>query len=312
MEFKDYYQTLGLSKTATAEEIKKAYRQLARKYHPDTSKNEKDGNKFKEVSEAYEVLSDPEKRKKFDMLGSSFNRFQQGGGRGDDFNWNDWFARSSGKQKDSPFDTGDEGFGGGEGLSDFFERIFGRQQKGFSRESGFKQPPRRGEDLSTDVDITLEEAFKGTTKLILLSSQKIEVKFKPGVFDGQVMKITGKGKPGKYGGKSGDLFINVHIATNPHVERKGDDLYVDAQIDLFVALLGGKTKISTFGGTLEITIPPESQTGKILLLKGQGMPKSINPAERGDLYIKLSVKLPENLTDKEKELFTQLRDLRKN
>lgn len=312
MEFKDYYKVLGVDKKATEDEIKKAYRTLARKYHPDTNKTDKDAeSRFKDISEAYEVLKDTEKRRKYDNLNNSYSNFRSTGGRNEDFNWQDWFAKSgqTGKQPRGEGRTVGDFFNTGGGISDFFERIFGG---GFAQQQGFKQPPARGEDYTTEVELTLEEAFKGTSRTLQINGQKLEIKFKPGIADGQQLKISAKGLPGKHGGTAGDLLINVKIPQHKQVTRTGDDLRVDATIDLYKAIFGGTSKIKTFGGVLEFNIPPESQPGKLVSLRGQGMPKYANPAQRGDLFITLNVKLPTKLTDKEKELFEQLRELRKS
>lgn len=319
MDFKDYYKILGVEKTASDEDIKKAYRKLAHKYHPDTNKtgtNTED--KFKELSEAYEVLKDPEKRKKYDNLGSSFNRYRQQGGSSDDFSWSDWYERSGGSQQRSKRDnyqTVGDFFNSGGGLSDFFERIFGGmsgQKSGFNQSRGFNLTAQNGEDISSEVEITLEEAFSGTSRFLQINDgKKLEVKFKPGIVDGQILKISKKGGAGKHGGENGDLIITIKVLPNAKVERKGNDLYADANIDLYTMILGGTSKISTFGGTLKINIPETSPLGKVLKLKGQGMPKyGSSSDERGDLYIKLLPKLPKSLSEEEKELFAKLKSMK--
>ncbi|MGA2295928.1 MAG: J domain-containing protein [FCB group bacterium] len=311
MEFKDYYKILGVEKTASQDDIKKAFRKLAIKYHPDKNKSDKNAeNKFKDINEAYEVLKDPEKRSKFDNLGSSWNRFHQSGGQENDFDWSEWMARNrASRQKKSGRFSGIGDFFETGGMSDFFENIFG---EGGPTRTGFRRTASRGEDIQTQVDITLEEAFHGTSRLLNINGKKIEVKIKPGMPVGQILKITGKGMPGKYGGLSGDLLIKININPNKHVERKGDDLSIEIVIDIYKAILGGTTKLQTFSGILEINIPPETQPGKVLQIKGQGMPNHLNPSHRGDLNVKIQVKLPKNLSDEEKKLFIQLRDLRKN
>ena len=311
MEFKDYYKTLGVDKSANNEDIKKAYRKLAVKYHPDTNAGNKElESKFKDLNEAYEVLKDPEKRKKYDTLGSSWNNFRQTGGREADFNWSEWASqpRASSRRRasDSYTNFGDVFSGGG--VSEFFEKIFG---SGFSQKAGFQPTPKKGEDFQTEVEISLEEAFKGTSRLLSINDKKIELNIKPGITDSQILKISEKGMPGKNGGKNGDLLIKIIISPHKRVQRKDDDLYVEVTIDLYKAILGGTTKISTFGDTIKLNIPPESQPGKVLRLNGQGMPHYSNPSTRGDLYINLNVKLPKNLSDKEKEIFKELDNLRK-
>lgn len=311
MEFKDYYKVLGVDKAATAEEIKKAYRKLARQYHPDTNKTDPNAeNKFKEVSEAYEVLSDADKRRKYDNLGSSFNRHRQTGGGTDDYDWSQWFDKaqqSQRKAKDSYQTVGDF-FSQGGGLSDFFERIFG---SGFSQRQGFNKPPQRGEDTVLELEILLSEAYTGVSKMIQTNGQKFEVKLKPGVPDGHTLRISGKGNHGKNGGQNGDLNIIVKIKDHNKVLRKDDDIYLDVPVDLYTAILGGTAKIKTFAGMIKINIPSESQPGKQLKLKGQGMPKYASANnEFGDLYVTIQIKLPKNLSQEEKDLFEKLRELR--
>lgn len=314
MDFKDYYKTLGVDKNASQDEIKKAYRSLARKYHPDTNKQDKNAeNKFKDISEAYEVLGDADKRKKYDTLGSSYNRFRQTGGRNEDFNWNDWVSQKtqySGRRPSTKsrnfgdiFDSGD--------LSDFFKKVFGGGANP-GQSSGFHYPPKRGDDFISEVELTFDEAFKGASKIILVNKEKIEINFRKGITDGQILKITGKGNPGLHGGVNGDLHIKVKIKPHTRVTRKGDDLFLDVTIDLFKALLGGSSKLNTLGGIVKFEIPPETNNGKIIKIKGHGMPKYNKPDDRGDLMITLNVKLPTNLSDKEKELIKQWQELRKS
>lgn len=309
MEFKDYYKTLGVSKNASQDEIKKAYKKLILKYHPDKNPGDKEAeNKFKEVGEAYEVLSDPEKRKKYDNLGSSWNNFRQEGRSTEDFDWSDWFASQHQRRQKTTTGAGDFGdmFGGG-GMSDFFEKIFGG---GFTGRSTYRQTPKRGKDYHTDITISLEQAFKGTTVLLGVETQKIEVKIRPGITDGQTLKISNKGYPGANGGPRGDLIIKVNVKKHKNVDRKGDDLYVDVPIDLYKAVLGGETRLNTFSGKINMKIQPETQQGKVVKLSGQGMPKYNLPSQRGDLYVKFIVKIPTGLSEKEKELFKQLKKLR--
>jgi curved DNA-binding protein len=314
MDFKDYYKILEVEKNASAAEIKKKYRQLAQKYHPDKNQgNVNAENKFKDLNEAYEVLGDPEKRAKYDSLGSSFSNFRNSGGDSNDFNWADWMSKNQNTQrrkKTSDMFSGiNDFFSKNENSSDFFEKIFG---SGFAnKQKAHKNPPQRGSDYQANVELTLEEAHKGTSRVITIDNQKIEVKFKPGIDNGQTLKISGKGLPGKNGGDRGDLLISVAVKPHKRVERKGDDLFVEITIDLYKAILGGSSKITTFAGTVKLNIPPESQQGKVLCLKGLGMPNYNTPEKVGDLYVTLTVKLPENLSDREKELFTELKDLSK-
>lgn len=309
MDFKDYYKILGVEKNASQAEIKSAYRKLAQKYHPDKNKGDAESeSKFKDVAEAYQVLSDAEKRNKYDNLGSNWQRHSQSGGAGSDFNWNDWFAnakRTSGSRPRSGKTVSDYINQGGS-FSEFFNQIFGST---YGRQSGFTATPENGEDISIEVILTLEEAFEGVTKKIKVNDSTIEVKFKKGTPNGHILKISGKGTNGKNGGKDGNLIITVNIEEHKTYERKNDDLHIETSVDLFTMLLGGESKVKTLGGTLKINIPEASQTGKILKLKGQGMPKYNLNGDRGDLYIKLIPKLPSKLSDKEKNLIREWKSI---
>ena len=341
MEFKDYYKTLGLEKTATAEEIKKAYRKLARKYHPDTNKEKDAEEKFKDISEAYEVLGDAEKKKKYDNLGSSYSKFRTTGGHTSDFQWNDWFAENFQKNAKNPssnqghtqehYDnfvgnkktggTVGDFFNSGGGVSDFFERIFGQNatkaknpnsQKNKSKSNNANsQKNEKGKDYQQEVTFSLEDAYNGTKRGFVVNGKKrIEVKFKAGIEDGHLQKISGKGYPSPTGsGKNGDLIIKVKIADDAKIERKNNDLYTSVDCDLYTAILGGKVKVTTFFGSFNLTVPAESQNGKLFKLSEQGMP-IYNSTEKGDLYVKLHIVLPTNLSEKEKELFNELNSIR--
>ncbi len=305
MDFKDYYKILGVERNASLDEIKKAYRKLAQKYHPDRNPNNKEAEeKFKEINEAYEVLSDPEKRRKYDNLGTSWFNFQQQGGRPDQFNWTDWFATNPvGSSRTRGGSSYFEDLFGG-GFSDFFSKIFG-MDFGFNRTGRTSRTKTQSQDINYELTITLEEAFKGTSKVLNVNGKKIEVKIKPGIVDGQRLKIALQ----NITGSAGDLLITVRIQPHKKVERKGDDLYVEVPIDVFKLILGGDAKIKTFGGTIKFNIPPNTQNGTVLKLKGQGMPRYDNPNERGDLYLKLIAKIPENLSPQDLEL---IRKVQKN
>ncbi len=298
MDYKDYYKVLGVDKKATSEEIKKKYRELANKYHPDKNPGNKDAEaKFKEISEAYEVLKDAERRRKYDNMGNSWERYRQTGGNPGGFNWTEWSG-----QRDS------DDFGGGK-MSDFFEKFFGGG--GFGQKKGYQKSPKRGDDYKLSVELSLEEAWKGASRILSVNSERMEIKFKPGIADAQVLKISGKGLAGKFGGPNGDLLINVTITPNKVFTRNGDDLNTEINIDIYKAILGGSVSLNTFGGTVKIKIPPETQQGKVLKLKGLGMPKYGTAEEKGSLYVKIIVNIPANLSNEEKELFRQLKALRK-
>jgi len=314
MDFKDYYKVLEVDKKAGEDDIKKSYKKLAKKYHPDVNKNPEAEKKFKDISEAYTVLSDPEKRRKYDNLGSSYNSFTQRGGNEDGFDWSQWYnsQAQAQSQQNSPRSgqTINDIFDNGGSVSDFFDRIFGG---GTKNPFANKMPqPQNGEDYEMAVELTLEEAFTGTARLLTISGEKMELKFKPGTKSDQVLKISGKGYPGKNNGKNGDLIIKIKVLEHNKYERDGDDIKMEALIDVYTLILGGEAKISTIGGQLKITIPAESQNGKILKLKGQGMPLYSDNNKRGDLYLKLIAKLPAKLTERERELLEEIKEINKN
>lgn len=314
MEYKDYYKVLGVSKNATQDEIKKAYRKLALKYHPDKNKGNKEAEeKFKEANEANEVLSDPEKRKKYDELGENWKYYQQSGGQ-QDFDWSQYANQGGGQTYYSTGDFGDSF--GGSGFSDFFETLFGQgfggSQTRSRRGGSARRAKMKGDDLSAEMSITLDDAYKGAEKFFDLDGQSIKLKIKPGISDGQSLKLTGKGSPGYNGGSPGDLILKIHVLSDPIFERKGDDLYTTLRVDLYTAVLGGKAPLITFKGTININIPKESQNGKVLRLQGLGMPKYGKTNQFGDLYAKINVEIPVNLSEKEISLFKELSTLRKN
>lgn len=322
MEYKDYYKILEVSKTATDAEIKSAYRKLANKYHPDKNKSDKASEeKFKEINEAYQVLGNPENRKKYDNLGMNWNRHQSTGGTSDNFNWEDWFqqprsgrGRYKGESSKGDYKTYREFFSRGGGVSDFFERIFGGMTndfRGFTQEQGYYKQPEPVQVFEAELEITLEEAFRGSVRMLQVGDRKIEVSIRPGIADGQLIKLSGLGNSSKYSGLNGDVNVKIKIKPHSKLERKGDDLYVEVWLDYFTLILGGSAKIKTFSGTIKFNVPPYSQNGKLLKLSNQGMPKYNRPEEKGDLYIKIMAKLPEALSEEELNLIKALKELRK-
>jgi len=305
MEYKDYYKTLGIEKNATADEIKKAYRKLAKKHHPDKNQgNKASEEKFKEISEANEVLSDSEKRKKYDQLGSNWKNYENTGAGGDDRFRNYQANRQSGRT----YSSGDinEMFGSEGGFSDFFESFFGGSSGATTRSRS-----RKGKDYEASLNISLEEAFNGTEKEFTLDGKKIRVKITPGTENGKRLRLKNQGAVGIIGGEKGDLYITIQITGNPLFERIGNDLNYNLNVDLYTSLLGGKKTIKTIDGkTINVNIPAETDNGTTLRIKNMGMRYPNNSELRGDLYVKINVKLPKNLSSQEKELITKLQSLR--
>ncbi len=313
MEYKDYYKVLGVSKNATKDEIKKAYRKLAVKFHPDKNKGNKEAEeKFKEINEANEVLSDEEKRKKYDQFGENWQYYQQSGQQGG-FDWSQYANPGGGQQYYSY--SGDAGDFGGSGFSDFFETLFGGGGFGGSqsrtrRRGSSRSAQLRGEDLSAELSITLNDAYHGAEKIFDLDGQSIKLKIRPGIADGQVLKLGGKGGAGHRGGSAGDLLLKIKVLSDPVFERKGNDLYTNLNVNLYTAVLGGKAPLRTFKGTINISIPKESQNGKVMRLQGMGMPVYGKSGQFGDLYAKINVDIPTSLSSKESDLFKELQKLR--
>jgi curved DNA-binding protein len=300
MDYKDYYKILGVKKTATQEEIKKAYRKLAVKYHPDKNAGDKAAEeKFKEANEANEVLGNPEKRKKYDELGENWKAYQQHGNDSENFDWSRWTNRGS-QQRGY---ANENFYGGNEHFSDFFESIFG-SHFGETRQRGARQ--MQGQDLRAEMEITLEDAFHGTTKQISLNGQKINLNLKPGISEGQVLRMKGKGSEGYNGGANGDLLITIHIENHPRYKVDGNDLRFEQPLDLYTAVLGGKLNVTVFDKTVQVNIPSGTDSGKIFRLKGMGMPLFGKAGVRGDAYVKMMITVPKQLSNEEHELFTRL------
>ncbi|HXA02079.1 MAG TPA: J domain-containing protein [Cytophagaceae bacterium] len=290
----DYYKILGIPRNATQAEIKKAYRKLAIKYHPDKNQNNKSAEeKFKAISHANDVLSDPEKRKKYDQFGEHWNAPHEPG-ESNPF---------SGGQRSYQGNTEDfENIFGGGAYSDIFENLFGGQKsKKKSRTYSFA-----GNDLRAEIEISLEEAYLGVSKTFTLKNQAMNIKLKPGIRDGQVLKLKGKGSEGIGGGEAGDLYITVKVKDDSDFKRKGDDLYTDLHVDIYTLILGGKAHIKAFSGILKVNISAGTQNEKVLRLRGKGMPVYNSPGSFGDLYITIKADVPLKLSDREKSLFEQL------
>ena len=310
MEYKDYYKTLGVEKTATTEQIKKAYRKLARQHHPDVNPNDPEAErKFKEVNEANEVLSDAEKRKKYDQLGADWQRYeQQGAGRGPAGGRGgpggggfDWSQYAQGGGGGSPFG------GEGEDFSDFFGSIFGNMGGGGA---GRGTRPGAGQDYQAELELSLEDAYHGGPRTITVNGKNLRLTVKPGVADGQTIRLRGQGGPGRNGGPDGALLITFRIIPDPRYARTGNDLTQDVPVGLYTALLGGEQTVETLGSPVKIKIKPETQNGTRLRLRGKGFPVYDQPGQAGDLYLRLAIALPQHLTDEEKALIQQLAALR--
>ncbi len=309
MNYKDYYKDLGVGKTATSAEIKKAYRKLANKYHPDKTKGDKTAEeKFKEINEANEVLSDPVKRKKYDQFGADWKQYEAAGAQPGGFDWSKYASDRGGQSRRTSTTESDAMFTE-EGVGDLFEMLFGQHSSGQRR--GRRNVVVKGEDLETETILSLEEAYYGTTRLIQLNGQTIKVTIKPGVADQQMLRIAGKGGGGSNGGPNGDLFITIKVASHPEFQRKGNDLYCDRPVDLYTAVLGGKARIKTLKDTVNVDISKETPNGKTLRLLGLGMPVHGTKNEFGNLYVTIVIQLPDHLSEQEIELFRKLSALRK-
>jgi curved DNA-binding protein len=303
MEFKDYYKIIGVDKNASQDEIKKAYRKLAMKYHPDRNQdNKKAEEKFKQVTEANEVLSDPEKRKKYDSLGSNWKQYQSQGQGFDDFYSN--YGSAGGGTQYSYSGNLDDLFGNISGFSDFFESFFGRSGSPGGQQS---RRSRKGQDFEATLYIPLIEVYNGANKEISIGGKRVRVKIAQGTKDGKKLRLKGLGNEGMNGGEKGDLYLTLKIEKDPYFELDGNNLFYDLYVDLYTAVLGGKKQVITLGGkTINITIPKGTDSGKVLRLKGLGFPTLENSKIYGDLLIRIKVELPQNLTKEEKELFEKL------
>jgi len=314
VEYKDYYKILGVPKNATTEDVKKAYRKLARKHHPDVNKSAGAEKAFKEINEANEVLSDPEKRKRYDTIGPEWEQFARGGG-----------ARPSGSGGFQYVYTGQPGenpFGDAGGFSDFFRTLFGQAGNGGFGDADelFTRPrprgrtrARQGEDVEGEVEVTLPEAYRGTEQVIQISRadspnggppRRLTVRIPPGVRDGQRIRLAGQGSPGENGGPPGDAYLRVRVKPHPFFTRDGDDLRVELPVALHEAMLGGEVTVPTLKGRVSLRIPPETQNGRTIRLAGQGMPRT--GGGHGDLYATVKVVMPTKLNEKERELAREI------
>jgi curved DNA-binding protein len=320
MEFKDYYSTLGVAKTATEKEIKQAYRKLARKHHPDVNPNDKAAEaKFKEINEAYEVLGDPDKRRKYDELGANWRMYEQTGGAPGQApgGWN-VNPGGPGGFRTMTEEEMREMFGDQDPFSDFFHAFFGGsmggQATGRASRGARGRAAREGRDFEQEIELGLEDAFHGTTRRLSISydgqARTVDVRIPPGVGDGSRVRIAGEGESGTGGARAGDLYLRVRMAPHPRFERKGRDLYTRVSVPLTTAVLGGEADVQTLGGkALRLKVPAGTQNGQVFRLKGQGMPAVGKPGETGDLYATADVQLPRTLTPEQRQHFEELRKL---
>jgi curved DNA-binding protein len=307
MEYKDYYQILGVAKNADESEIKRAYRRLARQYHPDKNPgNQAAENKFKDINEAYEVLGDAQNRAKYDQLGHNYHRYRQMGGNPQDFDFSEWFGRSGQGGQRVNVDFGDL-FGGGSsgGMSDFFNAIFS---------NGGARPTRnvgRSYDIEQTVEITLEEAYTGTTRTFSSNGEQFTAKIPAGAKTGTKVRLRGKGQAKPSSGQ-GDLLLGVQVRPHERFERDGQTLSVVVDVDVVTAVLGGKAKVPTLTGPVNLTIPAGTQGGQTIRLRGKGMPRLRSQNQYGDLLATINITVPQKLSDEERALYQQLAALRQD
>jgi len=312
MDFIDYYKILGVNKNSTQDDIRTAYRKLARKHHPDLNPNDKEANKkFQQVNEANEVLSDPEKRKKYDQYGKdwqhaeAFEKAQQASG-----------GKSRGRRSTSPGGTfegfsgsyGGSDFGEEGGFSDFFESLFGRSSASANTGAGSGRG-RRGQDLYAEFQLSLQDAYRTHQQVLTVNGKNIRITIPAGVENGQQIKLKGHGGPAGNNGTAGDLYITFIIPQDARYRREGNDLHTKIQVDLYTAVLGGDITVDTLGGQIKLKVKPETQNNTVMRLKGKGFPVYKMEGEYGDLYVTLDIRLPEHLSEKEKSLWKELAKL---
>jgi len=300
MDFKDYYEILGVAPNADKKAIQQTFRQLARKHHPDVNPGNKDAEeKFKTINEAYQVLSDVKQRKKYDELRVQYLQWQKTGGpQQQDFDWQNW-SSESGKGAQTQYASAEDLedlFGSTSPYSDFFSSIFGGKAS-----SGRSAPsnPRRGRDVEYEVDLTLEEAFRGTERLLEIDGHKIQASIPLGVRTGTRVRLAGRGEPGQKGGAAGDLYLIIKVLPNEIFERDGNDLHMDASVDIFTAIAGGEVRIPALEKPLTLTIPPRTNASQTFRIRGKGMPYLREPNKRGDMFARVKLVLPDSLTEQE-------------
>jgi curved DNA-binding protein len=316
MEYKDYYRTLGIEKGASTEDVKKAYRKLARKHHPDVNPNDPQAEgRFKEINEAYEVLRDPDKRSKYDRLGANWQRYQQTGGDPGGYDWSQWFsagggARPGGQRVYTDYGDLNDLFGQG-GFSDFFQTIFGGRAGGGAQPGWQNARAVTGRDAELQVEISLEEAFQGATRIVQIGDRRLEVKIPAGVDSGSRVRIAGEGGPGAQGSRSGDLFLVIQVQPHERFRREGSDLRLTLPVDLYTMVLGGDAVVTTLIGRVSLRIPAGTRSGQAFRLRGQGMPSLKTGEPAGDLYVEAVPTIPADLSEREQELYRELAAIRK-
>lgn len=302
MSYIDYYAVLGVNKNATADEIKKAYKKLARKYHPDLNPDKPEAKiKFQEINEANEVLGDPEKRKKFDQYGKDWKHADQ-------------FEAQQQARQSAYGQAGNFGgsayewsYSDGSEFSDFFESMFGSSRQRGQRTSSYSH--YKGNDYSAELQLTLEEAYETHKRVITVNGKNLRITIPAGIADGQTIKLKGQGGEGVNGGEAGDLYITFHIPDNDNLKRVGDDLWSNVSLDIYSAVLGGEKIIDTMGGKVKLTIKPGTQNNSKVRLKGKGFPKYREKGKFGDLILTYTIDIPTSLTTKQRELFNELKNL---
>jgi DnaJ-class molecular chaperone len=319
MEFKDYYATLGVAKTATDKEIKQAFRKLARKFHPDVNAGDKTAeSKFKDINEAYEVLGDPAKRKKYDELGANWRLYEQAQAQGGANPFGGWNVNVGGGPQTGGFRTMtqeemEEMFGDSNPFSDFFTTFFGGAGGGGARAAG-RARQRPGRDVEHELELTLDDAYQGATRRLSLKhgghARTVDVRIPAGVGDGSRVRVSGEGEHGVGGAAAGDLYLRVRLSPHPVFERKVRDLYVEVPLPVTTAVLGGEADVQTLAGKpARLRIPPLTQNGQVFRLKGYGMPDVGKNDEKGDLYARIEVQLPTQLSPEEREHYEALAGL---
>jgi curved DNA-binding protein len=296
MDYKDYYKILGVERKASADDIRKAYRKLAMQHHPDKNPGDKKAeDKFKEINEAYQVLSDTEKRSRYDQLGSAYSNFRTGGGRPGDFQWDDWFQQQQqqGGGQRGGYANAENPFGDAGGFSDFFRSIFGDAVRNQARTQAAQQ------GYQQEVDIAFQEAYAGTSRQLQTNGRKLEVRIPAGVKTGSKVRVAGAGPEGL------DLYLIVNVTDEDKFERNGQDLYTTSTLSVFTLILGGETDVETPTGKVKLSIPAGTQPDQVFRLAGRGMPHLKNPGTKGDLYVKLKVQVPKYLSSKQRELLEE-------